>query len=82
MILDSALTDLKQWLLAVLIDSRAHIFTVIAPNGTVQLNAPEANKAIEESKVLTKAVSILRAVLNSDKTSFVWLGRHSEQKIG
>ena len=81
-ILDSALTDLKQWLLAVLIDSRAQIFTVTAPNGTVQLNAPEANKAIEESKVLTKAVSILRAVLNSDKTRFVWLGRHSEQKIG
>jgi hypothetical protein len=81
-IVDSALPELKQWLLSVLVDSKAKIRKIYTETGSPQYIGDDLERAHENSEVFTKANSILGTILGSPSSRFEWLGRHSDQKLG
>jgi len=79
---ERSLYQLKQWLISVILDSRADIIQSIGPGPNLQFHiASNVNELLISSSVLEQCNLILRSVLDSQDVRFVWLGRGSPDKL-
>ncbi|MBY0282430.1 MAG: AAA family ATPase [Sphingomonas sp.] len=79
---ERSLDQLKQWLISVILESRAHIGYAVGQDQSIELHVlSDVNATIISERVLTQCNVILRRVLDDEQVRFVWLGRKSPDKI-
>src|SRR5690606_24156262 len=70
----------KQWLISVILESRADIGVTIAPTPQIQVQS-NIGEALQSASVLELCNTVLRKVLDDEGVRFVWLGRKSPDKL-
>lgn len=79
---ERSLHQLKQWLISVILESRAHIGFAVGAEQALQLQIRgDVNATIESESVLAQCNLVLRRVLDDKDVRFVWLGRKSSDKL-
>lgn len=79
---ERSLDQLKQWLISVILESRAHIGLAIGSEQTVQFQfRGDVAAALLSETLLAQCNLVLRHVLDDEHVRFVWLGRKSPDKL-
>jgi hypothetical protein len=79
---EHALEEFKQWLIAVLADSRVEITSQIVVNGQPQWAfVGNPVQAITTTKILKACNSLLQDIMSDATASFLWVGRRYPDKI-
>jgi hypothetical protein len=79
---ERSLDQLKQWLMSIILESRAQIGMAIQPEQTAQLQVlGDWGASLETTSVLSQCNKLLSRVLGEENARFVWLGRKSADKL-
>lgn len=79
---ERSLDQLKQWLISVILESRAHIAMAFGPEQAMRLHITgNVNEALMSETLLAQCNLILRRVLGDEHVRFAWLGRKSPDKL-
>lgn len=79
---ERSLDQLKQWLISVILESRAHISLAVGPEQALQLQVTgDVSATLMSESVLAQCNLILRRVLDDEHVRFAWLGRKSSDKL-
>lgn len=79
---ERSLDQLKQWLISVILESRAHIGVAIGPAQDLQIQiTSDVNSTLMSASVLDQCNLLLRRVLDDEHVRFAWLGRKSPDKL-
>jgi AAA domain, putative AbiEii toxin, Type IV TA system len=80
---ERGLHEFKQWMISVILESRAHIaMTLGAGGGVPQLQvAGDVMEALVGGTVLGQCNLVLQKVLDDNEVRFVWLGRNNADKL-
>jgi hypothetical protein len=77
---ERSLQECKQWLISVILESRAHISRTTAPSPQLQVQG-NIDETFQSADVLGLCNTVLRKVLDDEHVRFVWLGRKSPDKL-
>lgn len=79
---ERSLNQLKQWIISVILESRAHIGFFNNQQQDLQLQVlGDVGATLMSSSVLEQCNLVLRRVLDDEQARFVWLGRKSSDKL-
>ena len=79
---ERSLHQLKQWLISVILEARAHIGFTLIPGSEPQLQVQsDISEALMSEALLAQCNLVLQRVLDDDQVRFVWLGRKSPDKL-
>lgn len=79
---ERGLSELKQWMLALLIDVRMDVQGFATAAGSVPVGVGDFGQALAQKAIWDSMNQILRAILNDSTARFVWMGRQSPGRIG
>lgn len=79
---ERSLDQLKQWLISVILDSRAQVALASGPKEAVKFQfTGSVSATLISGAVLDNCNLVLRRVLDDDHVRFAWLGRKSPDKL-
>ena len=79
---ERSLDQLKQWLISIILESRAHIGISAPPEQAAQLQViGDVGASLDSTSVLSQCNLLLSRVLGDEDLRFVWLGRKSADKL-
>jgi len=79
---ERGLHQFKQWVISVILESRASLDLMIGPGGTQQIQiSGDVGEAFLGVSVWSQCNSVLQKVMDDDQVRFVWLGRKSPAKL-
>lgn len=79
---ERSLDQLKQWLISIILESRAHIGILASPEQAAQLQViGDVGASLASTSVLSQCNLLLSRVLGDEDLRFVWLGRKSADKL-
>lgn len=79
---ERGLQEFKQWVISVILESRAHVGVTIGIGNVPQLHVTgDAGEAFLGMNVWNQCNLVLQKVLDDDQVRFVWLGRKDPDKL-